>query len=64
VTEKLGALGLPLGTEDFDALVLDAIAIACRIERALPPGEALEPVLERVLDARLADRATRLRRAA
>jgi hypothetical protein len=64
VTETLEALRLSLDAADFDALVLDAIGIAGRIERALPPDQALEPVLQAVLDDRLRSRATKLRRAA
>ena len=54
----------PLPQAELDELVLDGIGLAYRIERALPPGTALEPILQSVLDHRLASRASNLRRAA
>jgi hypothetical protein len=64
VRETLTGFGHGPGTTDHDELVLDAIGLAFRIERALPPGHELEPVLQRVLDFRLASRASRLGKAA
>jgi len=46
--------GLALAPPDRDSLVLHCIAWACRIDRALPPEQALAPVLDRLLDGRLA----------
>lgn len=60
VTDSLERLG-PLPQQELDTLVLDAIGLAYRIERALPPGTALEPILQSALDHRVASRATKLR---
>ena|SRR3989442_16020778 len=64
VVGALEGFGLSIPEHDLDTLILDAIGFAYRIERALPPGTALEPILQATLDHRLASRATMLRRAA
>jgi hypothetical protein len=46
--------GLPLAPLDRDSIVLHGIAYACRIDRALPPEQALGPVLDPVLDKHVA----------
>ena len=48
----------PLPKRSVDELVLDGIGLAYRIERALPPGTALEPILQSMLDNRLLSRAS------
>ena len=64
VEEALEGLGLSIPEHELDTLILDAIGLAYRIERALPPGTELDPVLRTTLDHRLASSATMLRRAA
>jgi hypothetical protein len=63
VADALDRLG-PLPQAELDELVLDGIGLAYRIERALPPGTSLEPILQTVLDHRLRSRAGNIRLAA
>jgi hypothetical protein len=53
VTTALGQLSLPLEGERSDRLVLAGVEAIFRVERAVPRGQPLEPVLEGVLEQRL-----------
>jgi hypothetical protein len=46
---------LPLPVDERNSLVLHGVAYACRIDRALPPEQPLEPVLDGLLDERAAN---------
>jgi hypothetical protein len=66
VTDRFEAL--PLSPLERDDLIMHGISYACRIDRALAPEQPLAPVLDVLLDRRVAGlkdaQAERLRNAA
>jgi hypothetical protein len=64
VAAHVQELGVQPGDEDHTKLVLAGVQTAYRVERALPPERPLRPVLELLLEHRLAPERSRRRRTA
>ena len=64
VAAHLEARGIGPADEDHRELVLTGVQAAYRVERALPPERPLSPVLELLLEQRLAPARSRRQRTA
>jgi hypothetical protein len=64
VATSVQNLGVGPTDEDHKQLVLAGVQSAYRVERALPPERPLRPVLEPLLEHRLASERSRLQRTA